>query len=208
MYYDKELIDEVVSRNDIVDVISSYIGLKRAGTSYKCCCPFHPEKTPSFSVSRERQIYKCFGCGAGGSALTFVMKYDNMSYVEAIQYLAQRVGMDLPERELSADEKNRISRREKLFEINLEATKYFHYVLLNTENGKKGYEYFKKRGYTDETINKFGLGFADIYRDDLYKRASYKPYVIAAMIYLAKMKDPIKGFEKMIEDHVERKTDL
>ena len=176
MYYDKQLIDEVVSRNDIVDVISSYVGLKRAGSSYKCCCPFHTEKTPSFSVSRERQRYHCFGCGAGGNALTFVMKYDNMSYVEAIQYLAQRVGMELPERELSSEEKRQISRREKLFEINLEATNYFHYVLLHTENGKKGYEYYKKRGYTDETIKKFGLGYADIYRDDLYKYLKGKGY--------------------------------
>lgn len=176
MYYDKQLIDEVVSRNDIVDVISSYVGLKRAGSSYKCCCPFHSEKTPSFSVSRERQRYHCFGCGAGGNALTFVMKYDNMSYVEAIQYLAQRVGMELPERELSSEEKRQISRREKLFEINLEATNYFHYVLLHTENGKKGYEYYKKRGYSDETIKKFGLGFANIYRDDLYKYLKGKGY--------------------------------
>ena len=176
MYYDKQLIDEVVSRNDIVDVISSYVGLKRAGSSYKCCCPFHTEKTPSFSVSRERQRYHCFGCGAGGNALTFVMKYDNMSYVEAIQYLAQRVGMELPERELSSEEKRQISRREKLFEINLEATNYFHYVLLHTENGKKGYEYYLKRGYTDETIKKFGLGYANIYRDDLYKYLKGKGY--------------------------------
>ena len=176
MYYDKQLIDEVVSRNDIVDVISSYVGLKRAGSSYKCCCPFHTEKTPSFSVSRERQRYHCFGCGAGGNALTFVMKYDNMSYVEAIQYLAQRVGMELPERELSSEEKRQISRREKLFEINLEATNYFHYVLLHTENGKNGYEYYLKRGYTDETIKKFGLGYANIYRDDLYKYLKGKGY--------------------------------
>ena len=176
MYYSDEIVEEVRSQNDIVDVISEYTGLKRAGNSYKCCCPFHNEKTPSFVVSREKQMYHCFGCGVGGNVYTFVMKYEGMTFPEAIQYLAKRAGIELPEEELSEEDKKRKSWRTKLYEINLDAAGYFHYLLTKTERGKVGYKYYKDRGFSDETINKFGLGYADIYRDDLYKYLKSKDY--------------------------------
>ena len=175
MYISKELKDEIVSKNDIVDVISEHVSLKRSGSDYVCCCPFHNEKTPSFHVSRERQRYKCFGCLTGGGVITFLMKYENMTFPEAVKSLADRAGVDMPERELTAEEKQRISRREKLYEINLAAAGYFHYIL-KSPRGKVGYDYFKERGFTDETIQNFGLGFADVYRDDLYKYLKSKGY--------------------------------
>ena len=105
MYYSDEIVEEVRSQNDIVDVISEYTGLKRAGSTYKCCCPFHNEKTPSFTVSREKQMYYCFGCHVGGNVYTFLMKHENMTFPEAIEYLAKRAGIELPEKELSDEDK-------------------------------------------------------------------------------------------------------
>lgn len=169
MYYSDEIVEEVRSQNDIVDVISEYTGLKRAGSTYKCCCPFHNEKTPSFSVSREKQMYYCFGCHVGGNVYTFLMKHENMTFPEAVEYLAKRAGIELPEKELSEEDKKKQSWRARLYEVNMDAAGYFHYLLTKTDRGKLGYEYYKNRGFTDETINNFGLGYSDIYRDDLYK---------------------------------------
>jgi len=169
LLYPDDIIEEVRVRNDIVDVISEYAGLKKAGNSYKCCCPFHNEKTPSFTVSREKQMYHCFGCGAGGNVYTFIMKYENLTFPEAIQFLAKRAGITLPERELSPADRAKADRRAALYEVNKIAAAYFHFLLTKTEAGSKAYKYYKERGYNDETIKKFGLGYADIYSDDLYK---------------------------------------
>lgn len=172
MYYSDDIIEEVRSRNDIVDVISEYVGLKKAGANeYKCCCPFHQEKTPSFMVNRSKQIFKCFGCGAGGNVFAFLMKYENDTFPEAVQKLAKRAGIDLPEQELTEQEKRAKSRREKLYEINRSAAAYYHYLLTKTELGKNGYRYYReKRQFTDDTIYRFGLGYASKYPDDLYQR--------------------------------------
>ncbi len=175
MYYKEETIDEVLARNDIVDVISGYVSLKKRGRNYEACCPFHHEKTPSFKVDRERQMYHCFGCGVGGTAFTFVMEYENMSFVEAVQHLAERAGMTLPEGDGSRDS-GREQYKLRLREINKSAAAYFHYIMKKSPNGKKAYDYFKGRGLTEETIDKFGLGYADIYRDDLYKYLKSKGY--------------------------------
>ena len=176
MYYSDETVEQVRSSNDIVDVISEYAGLKKSGNSYKCCCPFHTEKTPSFTVSREKQMYHCFGCGVGGNVFTFVMKYENFTFPEAIQYLAKRAGITLPEKDMTEEEKKKQSWKAMLYEVNKSAAAYFHYLLTKTERGKLGYDYYRKRGFTDETINKFGLGYADIYKDDLYKYLKSKGY--------------------------------
>ena len=181
MYYSDEVIEEVRTASDIVDVISEYAGLKKAGNSYKCCCPFHTEKTPSFTVSREKQMYHCFGCGVGGNVFTFVMKYENYSFPEAIEYLAKRAGISLPETEMTDDEKKKQSWKSMLYDVNKSAAAYFHYLLTKTERGKLGYKYFKDRGFTDETIAAFGLGYADIYRDDLYKYLKSKGYSLELM---------------------------
>ncbi len=177
MYYSDEVIEDVRARNDIVDVIGQYVSLKKAGNSYKCCCPFHHEKTPSFTVSRSKQMYHCFGCGAGGNVFTFVMQYENFSFPEAVKYLADRAGITLPEMELSDAEKREAGRKAELKEVNKAAAAYFHYLLTRTERGKIGLKYYKEtRQFTDETINNFGLGYADIYADDLYKYLKSKGY--------------------------------
>ena len=182
MFYSDDIVEEVRSRNDIVDVISEYAGLKKSGNSYKCCCPFHSEKTPSFTVSREKQMYHCFGCGAGGNVYTFVMKYENFTFPEAIEYLAKRAGITLPEQEMSPEDKRKYSRKQQMYEVNRCAAAYFHFLLTKTERGKLGYDYYRKRGFSDETIGKFGLGYADIYRDDLYKYLKKKGFDDKLMI--------------------------
>ncbi len=161
MYYPEELIEEVRQRNDIVDVISGYVGLQKKGSNYMCCCPFHGEKTPSFSVNRSRQIYKCFGCGEGGNVLTFVMKYENCTFPEAMKILAQKAGIVLPEAEYSEEAKKRESRRQRLLAVNKEAAKFYFYQL-RSDRGIKAKEYLDKRSLSDETTKNFGLGFAPV----------------------------------------------
>ena len=117
MYYSEDVIAEVRQRSDIVDLVSSYVALKRRGRDYVGLCPFHSEKTPSFSVSPERQSFHCFGCGVGGNAISFVMQYENLSFPEALRFLASRAGMQLPEREPSAAEKRERSLKERLLEM-------------------------------------------------------------------------------------------
>lgn len=168
MLYGDDIIEEVRSRNDIVDLISSYVPLKRKGSSYFGLCPFHNEKSPSFSVSRDKQMYYCFGCGAGGNVFTFIMEYENFTFPEAVRYLAERAGMELPEQELSAEAKQQADAKVKLKEMNKMAANYF-YILLHSKRGEKGLAYLTRRGITEETIKKFGLGYADIYQDDLYR---------------------------------------
>lgn len=134
MYYPEELIEEVRQKSDIVDVISGYVSLQKKGSNYMCCCPFHGEKTPSFSVNRARQIYKCFGCGEGGNVLTFVMKYENCTFPEALKMLAEKAGVELPQAEYSEEAKRRESRRQRLLEVNKEAAKFYYYQL-RTDRG-------------------------------------------------------------------------
>ena len=167
-YYSDELIEEVRSRNDIVDVISGYVRLTKKGSTYFGLCPFHNEKTGSFSVSPNKQMYYCFGCGAGGNVFTFLMQYENFSFTEAMEALAERAGIELPKQEMSAQAKKEADKRQILLEINKAAGKYY-YMLLRSEHGKQAYEYFKKRELSDATMQKFGLGYSDKYSDDLYR---------------------------------------
>ncbi len=175
VYYADELIEEVRSRNDIVDVIGTYVNLKKKGNSYSACCPFHHEKTPSFHVSREKQMYHCFGCGVGGNVYTFLMEHENYSFPEAVEFLAERAGIKLPEQSMSPEAKRQADVRTKIKDMNRLAAGYFHY-LLKTERGTHAMEYLKNRGLSDETINQFGLGFSDVYSDDLYKYLKSKGY--------------------------------
>lgn len=175
MFYPDEIIEEVRERNDIVDVISSYVKLKRSGSNYVGLCPFHNEKTPSFSVSGNKQMYYCFGCGAGGNVFTFIMEYENFTFVEAVKYLAERSGIDLPNEETSSEVRREADLKTRLYEINKVAANYF-YFQLKTEQGQKAYEYLKNRELTDETIKQFGLGYSNIYSDDLYRYLKKKGY--------------------------------
>ena len=168
MYYPDELIEEVRSRNDIVDVISGYVRLQKKGSSYFGLCPFHNEKSPSFSVSREKQMYYCFGCGAGGNVYTFLMEYENFTFQEALKYLADRAGITLPEPEYSKEAKEKAGRKAVILEINKKAAMYY-YAQLKSPQGKKAYTYLTDRGLSEDTIKAFGLGYSSIYSDYLYK---------------------------------------
>lgn len=168
MYYPEELVEQVRTENDIVDVIGSYIRLQKKGSSYMGLCPFHNEKTPSFSVSASKQMYHCFGCGAGGNVYTFIMEYENYTFVEALKYLAERAGIQLPEQEYTKEERAKADLRGRLLEINKQAATYFFYQL-KSKNGQAAYNYLRKRGISDEIIKKFGLGYANKYSDDLYR---------------------------------------
>ena len=175
MYYPEELIEEVRTRNDIVEVISGYVRLQKKGSNYFGLCPFHNEKSPSFSVSPGKQMYYCFGCGAGGNVITFLMEYENQTFPEAVRTLAQRAGIALPEADDSKEARQGDSRRAKLLEINKEAAKYFYYQL-RTERGSVGMEYLRKRELSDETMNHFGLGYANKYSNDLIQYLKSKGY--------------------------------
>ena len=175
MYYPEELIEEVRTRNDIVEVISGYVRLQKKGSNYFGLCPFHNEKSPSFSVSPGKQMYYCFGCGAGGNVITFLMEYENQTFPEAVRTLAQRAGIALPEADDSKEARQADSRRAKLLEINKEAAKYFYYQL-RTERGSVGMEYLRKRELSDETRNHFGLGYANKYSNDLIQYLKSKGY--------------------------------
>ncbi len=175
MYYSEDVIEEVRMKNDIVDVISGYVRLQKKGSSYFGLCPFHNEKSPSFSVSRQKQMYYCFGCGVGGNVFTFLMEYENFSFTEAVEFLAQRSGVELPKAEYSKEAKERAGLKAKLLEINKAAARYF-YVQLKSEQGKVGYTYFRERMLSDETIRAFGLGYSNKYSDDLYRYLRAKGY--------------------------------
>ena len=168
MFYSEDLIEEVRMKNDIVDVISGYVRLQKKGNNYFGLCPFHNEKSPSFSVSRSKQMYHCFGCGAGGNVFTFVMEYENFSFLEALQFLADRAGVELPKMEYSKEQKEKADLKSTLLEVNKVAAQYF-YMQLMSPNGAVGKEYLNKRGLGDDVIKSFGLGYSNKYSDDLYK---------------------------------------
>lgn len=159
MRYSEELVEEVRTRNDIVDVVAGYVRLQKRGSNHWGLCPFHNEKSPSFSVSGPKQMYYCFGCGAGGNVYTFLMNYENMSFPEAIKVLADRAGVQLPEVEDGPETRQRENKRIRLLEVNKEAAKFFYYQL-RTPRGTIGYQYLQKRELSDETMHKFGLGYA------------------------------------------------
>lgn len=174
-YYSDELIEEVRSANDIVNVISDYVRLQKKGSTHFGLCPFHNEKTPSFSVSQNKQIYHCFGCGAGGNVITFLMQYENYTFPEALQALAQRAGITLPIQEMTGRARQEADKRARILEVNKTAAKYF-YAQLRMEQGQNGMQYLKRRGLDSETLKKFGLGYSNKFSDDLYKYLRQQGY--------------------------------
>lgn len=175
MRYSDDLIEEIRLKNDIVDVIGGYVKLQRKGSSYFGLCPFHNEKSPSFSVSPGKQMYYCFGCGAGGNVFTFIMEYENFTFMEALKLLAERAQVELPELEYSREAKEQADKKAILLQMNKEAAKYY-YVQLRTPAAKPALEYLKGRGLSDETIQKFGLGFSDKFGNGLYRYLKDKGY--------------------------------
>ena len=175
MRYSDDLIEEIRMKNDIVDVISGYVKLQRKGSSYFGLCPFHNEKSPSFSVSPGKQMYYCFGCGAGGNVFTFLMEYENFTFPEALEMLADRAGVELPKLEYSKEAKEQADLKSALLQINKEAAKFYYYQL-RQKIGEQGMAYLKGRELSDETINKFGLGYSDKFSNNLYRYLKGKGY--------------------------------
>lgn len=179
---DRATIQRIMDAADIVDVVKEFVTLRKAGTNYKGLCPFHNEKTPSFVVSPSKQHCKCFSCGKGGNVVHFIMEHEQMTYPEALKWLAKKYGIEVHERELSDDEKKAATIRESMFVLNEWACKYFQDNLHNTVDGTAiGMAYFRKRGFRDDIIRKFGLGFALEERDAMAKAAvarGFSPEVI------------------------------
>ena len=173
MRYSDELIDEIRNRNDIVDVISQYVTLKRSGRNFFGLCPFHKEKTPSFSVSPDKQIFHCFGCGAGGNVIHFISKIENVDFKESLEILAEKAGITLPTLENSVDSKKQFL-KEKVYEINKEAALYYHETLYK-EISKPAQEYVKKRKLDNKTLKDYTIGYAPI-NSNLYKILKSKGY--------------------------------
>ncbi|MCQ2376037.1 MAG: DNA primase [Salinivirgaceae bacterium] len=175
---DKSTIDRIFNAADVVEVVSDFVQLKRRGVNYIGCCPFHNEKTPSFTVSKAKGIYKCFGCGKGGNSVNFIMEHEQMSYVEALRYLADKYHIQIEEKELTPEQQQKLDAREAMLLVNQFAAQTFSHDLFHTDQGKHiGYQYFKERGLTDETIKTFNLGFCvDDGRNYLTKLALSKGY--------------------------------
>lgn len=168
VYYTEEQIEEVRSKSDIVQIIGRYVNLKRTGSNYAGLCPFHSEKSPSFIVNPARQMYKCFGCGVAGSVITFIMEYENYTFPEAMEFLAEQAGIAIAKNELSPELKREKNLKTELVQINARAASYY-YAKLKSPAGKGGYDYFLSRGLTEETIRHFGLGYAGKGGHELYK---------------------------------------
>lgn len=175
MLYPEEVINEVKQKSNIVDVVSKYMKLQRKGANYFGCCPFHEEKTASFSVSPGKQSFYCFGCGSGGDVFTFLMKHENFKFQEAVQRVAAYYGVVLPEKELTEEEREQGNLKNVLLEIQKEAARYFYFQLKHGE-GRKGHDYLKNRGLSDETIQQFGLGYSNRFFNDLYLYLKKKGY--------------------------------
>ena len=176
MYYPEEVVEEVREKNDIVDVISGYVKLQKNGANYFGLCPFHNEKSPSFSVSPGKQMYYCFGCGAGGNVITFLMEYENYTFPEALKFLADRAGVALPKMEYQKEAREQADLKARLLEVNKLAANYFYHQL-KSPAGQAGYRYLHdKRELKDPTILRFGLGFANKTSDDLYRFLKEKGY--------------------------------
>ena len=174
---DRATVDKIMDAVNIVDVVGEFVNLRKAGVNYKGLCPFHDDKTPSFMVSPARQICKCFACGEGGNAVNFLMKHEQITYPEALRWLAKKYNIEIQERELNEDEKREQSERESMFVVNEWACQYFHEILKNDVDGQAiGKQYFRSRGIRDDIIEKFQLGFALTKRDALANEAKRKGY--------------------------------
>ncbi len=175
MQYGKEILEEIRSRNNIVGVIGEYVHLKKTGANYMGLCPFHNEKSPSFSVSEAKQMYHCFGCGESGDVFSFLQKHESMTFPEAVKALAERGGVTLPEVEDTPETRARRAKQDVLMEINREAAVYY-YRMLYSEHGKIGQNYFQKRELSSETMKSFGLGYAPVGSDNLVRYLRSKNY--------------------------------
>lgn len=169
IFIPEDKIIEIKNAADIIEVVSEAVLLKKTGKNFVGLCPFHSEKTPSFTVSPQKQIFYCFGCAAGGNVISFIMKHQEISFPEAAMSLARRYGIDIPVQKISPEQKRRISERERLFVLNQSAMDFFRLQLLDGRSGKKAMTYLKKRGMSKEIIETFNLGYAPEGWDNLVK---------------------------------------
>jgi DNA primase len=172
----QDTVNRILDLAQVEEVIGDFVTLKRAGATYKACCPFHNEKTPSFVVSPSKGIYKCFGCGKSGTAVGFVMEHESLSYVEALRYLARKYHIEIVEKEETAEEIAQRQRHESLMLVSEYAGKFFQDSLDTLEGQSIAMAYFRKRGLEDETIRKFGLGWAPVSRRALSEAARAAGY--------------------------------
>src|SRR5215471_13398859 len=165
-------IQQILGRLDIIDIIGGFVKLKRRGANYLGLCPFHNEKTPSFTVSPTKEIYKCFGCGRSGNTISFLMEHEKYSYVETLKWLASKYGITIEETFVSDDQRQQMQVADSLYIINQFAQQFFSQQLFETEEGQDvGLSYFKERGYREETIKKFQLGYSPEQREAFTKQA-------------------------------------
>ena len=174
---DQATVDRIIDAANILDVVSDFVTLRKRGVNYIGLCPFHDEKTPSFSVSPSKGICKCFSCGKGGSAVHFIMEHEQLSYYEALKYLAKKYNIEIKERELTDEEKQVQSDRESMLIVNSFAQEYFTNILFEHAEGRSvGLAYFHERGFRDDIIKKFSLGYSLEQRDALFKEAEKRGY--------------------------------
>ncbi|MFT5885457.1 MAG: DNA primase [Arcticibacterium sp.] len=195
----QDTIQQILQASDVVDVVGDFVSLKKRGANMIACCPFHNEKTPSFSVSVAKQIYKCFGCGKGGDAVRFLMDLEGLSYPEALKWLAKKYGIEIQEKEYTDEELLAQNERESLFIVTEFAQKYYVEQLHSDEGRSIGYSYYKERGYNDTTIEKFGLGYSLDGWDSFTKHALKKGFALnilekAGLTIIKEGKDPIDRF--------------
>ncbi|MFI3318236.1 MAG: DNA primase [Rikenellaceae bacterium] len=192
---DRDTIDRIYAAANIVDIIGDYLTLKRKGVNYQACCPFHNEKTPSFVVSPSKGLFRCFGCGKGGNAITFIMEHEGVSYPEALKIVAKRYGIEVKERELSPEQKQQNDNRESMFALNSWAAEYFATYLHHKSEGMAiGMSYFRqKRGFSDETIKRFALGFCpsqgSMLSNDALKADYKKEFLLSTGLSLERESD-------------------
>jgi DNA primase len=200
----QEIIEEVRRRSDIVDVISEYLPLKGSGGNYKALCPFHSEKTPSFTVTRQKQIFHCFGCGVGGNVFHFIMKYEHVGFPEAVAYLAQRFGVPLPKGRSRAATSAADTHKEQLYRLNEMAAEYYHQTLLSTAQGEKARAYLKQRGIDARSVELFKLGYAPASWDGLLRHGAERgfPPQALAEVGLVKARDEGYGFYDRFRDRL------
>jgi DNA primase len=200
----QHIIEEIRRRSDIVEVIGEYLALKGSGGNYKALCPFHSEKTPSFTVARQKQIFHCFGCGVGGNLFHFIMKYEHMSFPEAVAYLAKRAGVTLPQRRSSARTSPLEAQKERLYGLNELAAKYFHQLLLHSPQGEKARRYLQTRGIDQRSIERFHLGYAPMGWDGLVRYGAergFQPQMLVE-VGLVKAREDGRGFYDRFRDRL------
>src|SRR5580704_10310676 len=175
----QETIQQILSRIDIIEIVGGFVKLKKRGVNYLGLCPFHNEKSPSFTVSPVKEIYKCFGCGRSGNTISFLMEHEKYSYAEALRWLAARYNMEIEEKEVSPELRQQQQVAESLYIINGFAQKYFSDILFNTDEGQDiGLSYLKERGFGEEVMRKFQLGFCPEQRDSFARAALTAQYNI------------------------------